>query len=168
MLGDRHNGDGGARAETGSGGAGGEAAAVRKPFQRVADAGAVHRAGADAADNGAGIEQRQRVGVGVQDPGQRDHHAAEHDDEARTVFVDEPGFDRDQPGLRHHEDREGELDRRAAPVVFRVDRIDEQRPAILQVRDHRHADDAHDELHPAEAAGRRCRRCGGSCAGNHA
>src|SRR6202000_376684 len=29
-------------------------------------------------------------------------------------------------------------------------RIDEQRPAILQVRDHRHADDAHHELHPAE------------------
>ena len=156
-----------ARAEAGGGGAGGEAAAIRKPFQRVADAGAVDRAGADAADDGGGVEQRQRVRVGIQHPGQRDHHAAEHDDDARAVFVDEPGFDRDQPGLGHHEDREGELDRGAAPVIFRVDRIDEQRPAVLQVRDHRHADDAHDELKPAEAAGSGGRWCRGVCAGNH-
>ena len=151
-AGDRHHGDGGARAEAGRGRARGEAAAVRKPFQRVADAGAVDRAGADAGDDGGGVQHRQRVRVGIQNPGHRDHHAAEHDDDARAVFIDEPGFDRDQPGLGHDEDREGELDRGAAPVIFRIDRIDEQRPAILQVGDHRHADDAHDQLKPAGAA----------------
>ena len=55
--GDRHNGERGARAEAGSGRARGEAAAIREPFQRVADAGAVHRAGADAADDRGGVEQ---------------------------------------------------------------------------------------------------------------
>jgi hypothetical protein len=30
------------------------------------------------------------------------------------------------------------------------ERIDEQGPAVLQVGDHGHADDAHDQLHPAE------------------
>ena len=83
-------------------------------------------------------------------------------DDARAVFVDEPGFDRNQPGFRHHEQREGQLDRGAAPVKFRVDRIDEQRPAILQVGDHRHADDAHRKLQPAEVwRFSHRRRCGG-------
>src|SRR5437588_8530442 len=58
-------------------------------------------------------------------------------------------FDRHQPGLGEHEDRERDLDRRASPMVFLIDRPDEQRPAVLQVGDHHHADDAEDELTPA-------------------
>ena len=42
--------------------------------------------------------------------------------------------------------RECDLDRRAAPVVLLIDRVDEQRPSILQVGDHHHADDAEDQL----------------------
>ena len=52
-LGDRHHGERGARAEAGGGRTGGEAAAMREPLERVADAGAVHRARADAADTAA-------------------------------------------------------------------------------------------------------------------
>ena len=53
---DRHHGHRGTGAEAGGGRAGGKAAAVGKPFERIADAGAVHRAGADAADDGGGVE----------------------------------------------------------------------------------------------------------------
>ena len=59
--------------------------------------------------------------------------------------IDEVAFDRHQPGFREHEDRERDLDRRAAPAIFVVDRIDEQGPAVLQVGDHRHADDADEQ-----------------------
>jgi hypothetical protein len=34
-------------------------------------------------------------------------------------------------------------------LVFLVDGVDEQRPAVLQVGDHHHADDADDELAPS-------------------
>src|SRR5262249_39662809 len=72
-----------------------------------------------------------------------------------------------QPGFGDDEDGEGELDRRAAPVILGVDRIDEQRPAVLQVGDHRHADDAHHELEPTETCAKR-RGCNGAIrAGNH-
>ena len=64
------------------------------------------------------------------------------------VAIDEPGFHRHQPCLGGDEDREGELDRRAAPVELGVDGIDEERPAILQVGDHRHAENAEGELPP--------------------
>jgi len=156
-VGDRHHGDCSSRAEAGGGRARSEAAVIGKPFQRIADAGSVHRAGADAAEDGADVKQRQRIGVGVQHPGKGDHHRAKLDDNAGAKFVDEPGFDRNQPGLRHHEQGEGELDRGATPVKFRVDRIDEQRPAILQVCDHRHADETHHQLHPAIIRGLRHR-----------
>src|SRR6266481_9208996 len=61
-----------------------------------------------------------------------------------------PCLDRDKPGLREHKQRKGQLDCSPAPVVLRVDRIDEQRPAVLKIRDHGHADDAHRELQPTE------------------
>ena len=78
---------------------------------------------------------------------------ADHDP-ARPEAVDEIALDRHEPGLDQHEDGEGHLDGLAAPVEFRVDGIDEQRPAVLQVRDARHADDADDQLHPGIAQGR--------------
>ncbi|MFK4487820.1 hypothetical protein ABIA45_002898 [Bradyrhizobium sp. USDA 336] len=136
-------------------------------FQRVADAGAVHGTRAHAADDRRRIEHGEAVGGGVEDPGQCDHHAAEHDDDARAVFVDEPGLDRHQPGLGDDEIGEGELDRGAPPVVGGIDRIDEQRPAILQIGDHRHADDAHAELEPAETGAKRRGGGGAARAGNH-
>src|SRR6516164_8612012 len=122
-----------------------------KPFQRIADAGSIHGARTDAADDSGGVEEGERVSAGVENPGERDHHAAEHDDDARAVFVDEPRLDRNEPGFGDDKDRERELDRGASPVILGIDRIDEQRPAVLQIGDHRHADDAHDELEPTEA-----------------
>src|SRR5229473_1041082 len=53
----------------------------------------------------------------------------------------QPGFERDEYGKRH-------LDRSSSPMELGVDRIYEQRPAVLQIRDHGHADDADRQLHP--------------------
>src|SRR5260370_24938406 len=52
---DRDDGERRAGAEAGGGQAGGEAAAVGEPFERVSDAGAVDRAGADAAGRGGDV-----------------------------------------------------------------------------------------------------------------
>jgi len=56
------------------------------------------------------------------------------------VFVDEPGFDRHQPGFGYDEDRECQLDRGAAPVVF-ASIGSTNSVSHIEVRDHRHADD---------------------------
>ncbi|MGY4435870.1 hypothetical protein ACVWWO_008347 [Bradyrhizobium sp. F1.13.1] len=71
------------------------------------------------------------------------------------------------PGFGDDEDGEGELDRGASPMVRVIDRIDEQRPAVLQVGDHRHADDAHDQLEPTETCAKRRGRDSAIGAGNH-
>ena len=136
-------------AKPGGGEASGEAATVGEPFQRVADAGAVDRAGADAADRRGEIEQGERVRHGIQRPGGAAEYAADHHHGLGAIAVDEPALDRDQPGFHDDEDAEGYLNRRPAPAVLGVDRRDEQRPAVLQIGDHRHADDAACELHPA-------------------
>ena len=83
------------------------------------------------------------------DPRDADQHAADQHDDLGPEAVDEPALERHQPCLGQHEDGEGHLDRSAAPAILLVDRIDEQRPAVLQVGDHHHADDASTELKPA-------------------
>ena len=153
---DRDDGERRSRAEARRGQSGGEAAPVGEPFQRVADAGAVDRAGPDAADRGGDIEEGQRIGDRVHRPGDADQHAADQHDDLGAEAIDEPALDRHQPGLRQHEDAERHLDRGPAPVVLLVDRVDEQRPAVLQVGDHHHADDADHELQPT--GGRRLNR----------
>jgi hypothetical protein len=120
--------------------------AARKPLQRIADAGAVHRAGADAADRGGNIEHGQRIRDRVQRPGNADQNAANQHDNLGPEAIDEPAFDRHQPCLGKHKDAERHLDRGAAPMILLIDRRDEQRPAVLQVGDHHHADDADGEL----------------------
>jgi len=62
--------------------------------------------------------------------------------------VHEPSFNGYQPCLGGDENTKGNLDRRGAPVKFLVDRMNEQRPSVLQVGDHHHAEDAADELAP--------------------
>jgi len=120
----------------------------REPLERVAHAGAVDRARADAGDHSPEVQHEQAVGVGVDGPGQGDHHATERHHDLRAVAVDEPGLDRHQPGLGGDEQGESELDRRPAPVITLVDRIDEQCPTVLEVGDHGHADHAECELPP--------------------
>ena len=87
---------------------------------------------------------------------------AGYDDPARPEAIDEVTFDRNEPSLDENEDSEGDLNGRATPVVFGIDRIDEQRPAVLQVRHACHADDADDELHPRIPERGRA-RLGGGC-----
>ena len=148
-VGDRHHRERRARAEAGGGQPGRKAALVGEPFQRVADGGAVDEPRPDPAERGRDVEQRQRAGEAVQHPGGADQHAAGADGEARPDAVDHVAGQRQQPGLAQDEDGEGDLDRRLAPVMRLIERRDEQRPAVLQVGDHHHADNAEDQLTPA-------------------
>src|SRR5690606_3983042 len=79
--------------------------------------------------------------------------AAAQNSRTRAEFIDDPAFDRYHPGFGQHEDRESDLNGGTAPAMFCGDRIDEQRPTVLQVGNHRHGDDAEDQLTPTEAVG---------------
>ena len=129
-------------AESGSGNAGGEAALVGKPFQRVADAGAIHATGADARDDHAEVEAVEGGRLRVDRPADGAEDAADENDDARAVFIDEPTFDRHQPGFEQHEQRKGPLDRSAIPPEFLLDVRDEEGPTILVIGDHHHGEDA--------------------------
>jgi hypothetical protein len=146
---DRRHRERGARAKSRRGNAGGEAALVGKPFQRVADAGAVDAAGADAGDDHPEIEAVERGRFGVDRPADATEHATDQHHQARAVFVDEPAFDRHQPGFEQHEQGEGPLDRGTVPTEFLLDVGDEERPAILVVGDHHHGPDTDGQLGPA-------------------
>ena len=146
---DRRDRQRGARTEPGRGNTGREAAFVRKPLQSVADAGAIDAAGADACDDHTEVIAVQRGRFRVDDPTDRAQDAAQENHEARTVFVDEPAFDRHQPGLEEHKQRESPLDIGAGPSEFLLDVGDEEGPAILVVGDHHHRGDANGQLRPA-------------------
>ena len=146
---DGNDGCGRSGAESRGGQAGGEPAQVGKPFERVADASAINSAGTDAGERRGDKELPKRTGEGIQGPGAGHEYAAERHDDARAETVDEPAFDRHQPCFGRDEDAERDLNGGGAPMIFLVDRIDEQRPAILQVGDHHHAEDADHELVPA-------------------
>jgi hypothetical protein len=64
------------------------------------------------------------------------------------MAVDEVGFDRNEPGLDEHEQRECDLYPRPAPVILGLDRADKQRPAVLQIGHAGHRDDADGQLNP--------------------
>jgi hypothetical protein len=144
--GDRHDRESRPGAETGRREARRQSAPVGKPLERIAYAGAVHRARSDAADRGGDVKNAQRVGIGVERPRKSAQDPAHEHDQPRPVSIDEIAFDRHQPGLEQHENRERHLDRRATPVMLAVDGIDEQRPTVLKVGHHRHAKNAEDEL----------------------
>ncbi|MNL10547.1 hypothetical protein D3C87_1313490 [compost metagenome] len=147
-VGDGHHGQRGARAEAGRRNPRRQPAPVGKPLERIAHAGAIYRASPYAADGRSEVQHRQRRRHRVQRPRNRAEQAAAHHHRARAVLVDQIALDRHQPGLGDHENGERHLDGRAAPVVFVIDRIDEQGPAVLHVGNHRHADDAEYELRP--------------------
>lgn len=128
--------------------AGRKAAPIREPFQGVADRRAIHGAGADAADRLRQIEHRQARRPRVQHPGAANEQTGDEDDKPRTDFVDDITVDRNEPGLGDDENRKRYLYRRAIPAELRLHWVDEKRPPILQVSDHRHADDAKRELQP--------------------
>ena len=152
-VGDRNDGDCRTSAEASGRRAGGKTAPVGKPLQRVADAGAIHRARAHAGDHGGGIQSDERTGVGIEIQASAIRTPPNITMTRRAVDIDEIGFDRNEPGLGSDEDREGGLDRGATPMIFGVDRIDKEGPAVLKVGDHRHADDAANQLDPARSGG---------------
>ncbi len=110
-VGDRNDRDGRARAEAGGREAGGQTALVRKPLERVAYAGAVDAARADARDDGADIEMHEARRVCVDHPAERGAERAADHDGTRPELVDEPAFDRNQPGFGDDENGECGLDR---------------------------------------------------------
>jgi hypothetical protein len=152
---DRHDGRRRPRAEARRSNAGREPSTIREPLERVADAGAVHRARAHAANGCREIQHRQRRGIGVHHPRDRAQEAAYDDHRTRSVLVDEIAFNRHEPGFGHHENRERDLNGRASPVVLFIDGVHKQRPAVLHVRDHGHADHAEYELYPRRSQPRR-------------
>jgi hypothetical protein len=125
-----------------------EATPPREPLHGIADAGAVNGSRADAADDAREIEHTERVRVGIEDPGEAGERAAAYDHQAWTDLIDDVPLDGHQPGLKQNEEEERGLDGRLGPTVLGADRPDEQRPAVLQVGDHHHADDADDQLRP--------------------
>jgi hypothetical protein len=161
---DRRDRQRGARAESRRGDARGKAALVRKPFQRIADAGAVDAAGADARHDHPEIIAVERGCFGVDGPSDGAEDAADQHHEARAVFIDKPAFDRHQPGFEQHEQRECPLDRGAIPSEFFLDIGDEERPAVLIIRDHHHRADANGQLRPAIGIAGACG--GGDCCVN--
>src|SRR5439155_698256 len=124
-------------------------APIRKPLERIPDAGAVDRARAHTADRSGDIQERERIGIGIHCPRDAAKNAACQNDQPRAVAVHEIAFNRDQPCFEQDKYGERDLNRSASPVIFRVERIDEQRPSVLQVGDHRHAQNADQQLEPA-------------------
>jgi hypothetical protein len=53
------------------------------------------------------------------------------------------------PGLEQDEEGECKLDVGELPARARLQRLNEQRPGVLKVRDHDHRDERRDELEPS-------------------
>src|SRR5262249_56853133 len=107
------------------------------------------------------------VGAGIDDPTERHHDAAERDDQPGSApyseTIGDPTVDWRQPSLERNEDAERKLDRCDRPAMRLVDRVDEERPTVLQVGDQNHAGDAAEELYPACARRRRNRAFRPAC-----
>ncbi|MNN26388.1 hypothetical protein D3C81_1398910 [compost metagenome] len=146
---DRNDGHSGTSTETSSGQASCQAATVREPFQCVTNASTVHSTSADTADYCCEVQGCQRISERVDEPTQAAQDTANQNHWTWTEFIYEPTFDRYQPCFGQNEDRECNLNCSAAPAVFCCDRIDEQRPTVLQVCNHCHCNDTQDQLHPA-------------------
>jgi hypothetical protein len=103
----------------------------------------------DSAYDRASIEAAQRLRVRIDDPCGGGADAAEHYHEARSVAIHQQPFYGREPGVEQDHDAERQLNAGPLPVVLFLHRIDEQGPAILQVGNHHHADDAENQLAPA-------------------
>src|SRR5207248_149770 len=90
------------------------------------------------------IEHSQGIGEGIDRPCEAAQQAADHDHPLRSEAIDQVPFRGYQPRLEQNEYGEGDLDRGLGPTVFGADGADEQRPAVLQVGDHHHTDEADD------------------------
>ena len=66
-----------------------------------------------------------------------------------SIAIHQPAFEGREPGIHENQDRERNLDGGSVPVVGIVYRIDEQRPAILQIGQHDGGKRCEGELEPA-------------------
>ena len=140
----------------------GEAALVREPFLRILVRGSEHQPGGQTGYHGGDVEEVQGIGDRIDVPGDRDQWTAETDQLWTETIEEISGQGHSHERFRRDDDREGPLQRGGAPGVFLIDRIDEQRPAVLHVGHRHHADDAEDELAPSprrESANVRRARC---------
>ncbi len=124
-------------------------APVGKPFQRVADTGTIDSGRPHPAYGSGQIKVLQAPGIGIQHPGSAHKHTARHNEESRPKLIDGIALEGDKPGFEKHKDRESVLQRPLVEMILAGNWIDEQSPAILQIRNHRHADNADDKLKPA-------------------
>jgi len=143
-VGDGNDGGRGTRAEACRGQARRQSAPTGEPLHRVADARAVHGAGADTAEHRGEIEHPQGIGEGIDRPGEAAERAANDDHPSRPEAIDQVALSGHQPGLEQNEYGERDLDGSLGPMVLGPDGPDEQGPAVLQVGDHDHADQADD------------------------
>ena len=122
---------------------------IGKPLQRAADRSSVHHTGPETGDGIRQVERGERFRLAASDPAESGADAARHHQQARTELVDQPSFERHQPGLEKHEDRERHLDGGLLRVQVLLQRRDEQGPAVLEVRYGHHAENAEEEDQPA-------------------
>src|SRR5207244_12483076 len=94
---------------------------------------AIDDAGANAADQAARVQREERARAGVDRPGEADEDASGGDQPSRAEAIDEVALERHEPRLGQHEHGEGDWDCRLPPVKPAIDRIDEERPPVLQV-----------------------------------
>ena len=122
---------------------------IGEPLQRAADRRAVHHSSAEAGDRVRQIQHRQRLGAAAANPAEASAQAADRDEKLRPELIDEPSFERDEPRLQQHEDRERDLDRRLLHPQMLLQRRHEQGPTVLEVRYRNHAEDAEEQDEPA-------------------
>jgi len=142
-----------ANAEACGGQSSGEAPAVGKPLECVANAGAVDSARAETPDDLSDVQHRERVCEGIEDPSEPGEEATREHHDPRPEAIDEVALGGHQPRFKQHEQRERHLDRRQAPTEFFADGNCEKCPAILEIGNHHHADDADDQLGPTGRIG---------------
>ena len=88
---------------------------------------------------------------------------AERNQKSRPKFVHQPALKWNQPGFEQNKNCDGDLDDCRLHFEVILERLDEQGPAILIIRDCDHADDARSEDNPAigyPRFGKRSCRCG--------
>jgi len=133
----------------GGGEADAEPAVIGEPLHGVADGAAVDDAGAYAAQRVPADQPVDAGRVSRADPAQADEHATDRDHQPRTDPVDEIPLEGHQPRLGDHEGGESDLDGGERGVQVAAQRLGEERPRVLQVRDRHHRHDPGDKLHPA-------------------
>jgi hypothetical protein len=89
------------------------------------------------------------LGVTHPRPSKSAQQTRDADEPAWSDAVNQPPVERLHPCLEQDEEREGVLNVRQFPAGATLQRLHEQRPGVLQVRDHDHRDERRDELKPS-------------------